>query len=49
MKAYGELTLTEGSPPQSFVEPLTPADVRRFLNVSEQSPADPAEETAGGP
>lgn len=44
MKAYGELTLTECSPPQSFVEPVTPAQARSFLNISEQSPADPQED-----
>ena len=48
MKAYGELLLTESSPAQVFVEPLTPADVRRFLNVTEQSPADPAEDALLG-
>jgi hypothetical protein len=44
MKAYGALALTESSPPQTFVEPFSISDARNFLNIKEQSPADPAED-----
>ncbi len=44
MKAYGVLELTEASPAQTFVEPLTLAQVRTFLKITETSPADDAQD-----
>lgn len=40
MKEYGVLKLTEVSPAQSFIEPLTLAQVKTFLKITEASPAD---------
>lgn len=40
MKTYGVLTLTESSPAQSFSEPLTLVEVKKFLNLPERSPVD---------
>lgn len=34
MKAYGELQLTDSSPAQNFVEPLTVQQVKDFLRIS---------------
>jgi uncharacterized phiE125 gp8 family phage protein len=41
---YGSLGLTEASPPQSFVEPLTLIDVKTFLRLPARSPVDPNED-----
>jgi uncharacterized phiE125 gp8 family phage protein len=40
MKAYGTLELTNASPAQSFVEPLTLAQAKAFLRITDTSPAD---------
>lgn len=40
MKSYGTLTLTESSPAQSFSEPLTLTEVKKYLNLPERSPVD---------
>jgi uncharacterized phiE125 gp8 family phage protein len=42
---YGSLNLTDASPPQSFVEPLTLADVKSYLKLPARSPTDPDEDT----
>lgn len=42
--AYGSLNLTETSPPQSFIEPLSLETVKNFLKVPIVSPADTAED-----
>lgn len=44
MKTYGVLTLTESSPAQSFSEPLTLTEVKKFLNLPERSPIDGEED-----
>ena len=41
---YGTLSLTQTSPPQTFVEPLALADVKAYLKVPQRSPADPVED-----
>jgi uncharacterized phiE125 gp8 family phage protein len=42
---YGSLSLTESSPPQSFVEPLTVAEMKAYLKLpATRSPVDPAED-----
>ena len=41
---YGSYTLTETSPPQSFSEPLTLAEVKSYLTLPDRDPADPAED-----
>ena len=42
---YGTLALTESSPPQSFVEPLTVAEMKAYLKLpASRSPVDPAED-----
>lgn len=40
MKAYGTLDLTNASPAQIFVEPLTLAQAKAFLRITDTSPAD---------
>jgi uncharacterized phiE125 gp8 family phage protein len=42
--SYGTLNLTASSPPQSFVEPLTLADMKSFLNLPPRSPVDNSED-----
>ncbi len=37
---YRSLNLTDASPGQSFVEPLSLSEVKSFLNIEESSPAD---------
>lgn len=44
MVGYGSLNLTETSPPQSFYEPLSLAEVKAYLKLPEQSPTDPMED-----
>jgi hypothetical protein len=41
MRTYGTLELTEASPAQIFVEPITLAQAKTFLRVEDSSPADP--------
>jgi uncharacterized phiE125 gp8 family phage protein len=41
---YGTLQLTESSPPQSFVEPISLDEAKDFLKVPQRSPAEPAED-----
>lgn len=41
---YGTLNLTESSPPQSFIEPLTVDEMKDYLKVPSRSPAEPAED-----
>ena len=41
---YGTLNLTVASPPQSFVEPLTLDDVKRYIGLPERSPLDAEED-----
>jgi uncharacterized phiE125 gp8 family phage protein len=41
---YSSINLTDASPPQSFVEPLTLADVKSYLKLPARSPADPGED-----
>ena len=43
MRAYGELELTQASPPQTFVEPISLAEAKAYLRA-DQSPADPADD-----
>jgi uncharacterized phiE125 gp8 family phage protein len=40
----GALSLTESSPPQSFVEPLTVEQVQNYLRIVPSSPPDPLED-----
>lgn len=40
MRKYGALELTDASPAQTFTEPITKAEVRTWLNITESSPAD---------
>src|SRR5436309_2485850 len=42
--AFGSLALTESSPPQSFNEILTLAEVKSYLRLPDRSPADQAED-----
>jgi uncharacterized phiE125 gp8 family phage protein len=42
--AYGSRKLTETSPVQSLVEPLSLSEVKSYLKVPERSPTDPAED-----
>jgi uncharacterized phiE125 gp8 family phage protein len=44
MRCYGNLALTVTSPPQSFTEPLTLAEVKTFLGLPERSPAETDED-----
>jgi uncharacterized phiE125 gp8 family phage protein len=44
MVGYGSLTLAETSPVQSFTEPLTLSEVKKYLNLPERSPTDSAED-----
>jgi hypothetical protein len=44
MKSYGTLLLTESSPPQSFCEPLSLAQVREVLKLPESSPPNAEED-----
>ena len=41
---YGSLSLTEASPPQSFVEPLSLDEVKKFLKLPVRSPVDALED-----
>jgi uncharacterized phiE125 gp8 family phage protein len=41
---YPTLQLTVTSPPQSFIEPVTLAEAKSFLNLPERSPAEPDED-----
>ena len=43
--AYGSLNYTETSPSQTFVEPMTTDEVRRYLRLPIYSPVDPDEDT----
>jgi hypothetical protein len=45
MRCYGTIELTVASPPQSFCEPLSLAEVRKFLELPERSPEDLPEQT----
>ena len=42
--AFGSLSLTEASPPQSLSEILTLAEVKSYLRLPDRSPADQAED-----
>ena len=44
MRSYGTIELTVASPPQSFCEPLSLAEVKKHLELPERSPADAAED-----
>ena len=44
LDVYGSVQLTETSPPQAFVEPLTLDEVKSFLKVPARSPADTLED-----
>jgi uncharacterized phiE125 gp8 family phage protein len=44
LSGYGSLSLTESSPPQSFSEILTLAEVKSYLRLPDRSPADQAED-----
>jgi uncharacterized phiE125 gp8 family phage protein len=44
LSAFGSLALTESSPPQSFSEILTLAEVKSYLRLPDRSPADQAED-----
>jgi uncharacterized phiE125 gp8 family phage protein len=44
LSAFGSLALTEASPPQSFSEILTLAEVKSYLRLPDRSPADQAED-----
>jgi uncharacterized phiE125 gp8 family phage protein len=44
LESYGTLSLTESSPPQSFVEPFTLDEVKSFLKLPQRSPTDPDED-----
>lgn len=48
MRAYGMIELTDSSPPQSFAEPLTLSEVKTFLRIYEQSPADATQDALLG-
>lgn len=41
---YGSLNLTETSPQQSFVEPITLSEIKSYLKVPDRSPTDSAED-----
>jgi len=41
---YGSLNLTESSPQQTFVEPITLSEIKSYLKVPERSPVDDAED-----
>lgn len=41
---YGTRQLTETSPPQSFTEPLSLAEMKAYLKVPDRSPTDTAED-----
>lgn len=43
--SYGSANLTETSPPQSFTEPLTLAEVKSYLKIPVRSPVDPDEDS----
>lgn len=43
-QGYAALNLTESSPPQSFIEPLTVEQVQNYLRIVPSSPADPLED-----
>jgi hypothetical protein len=40
MRAHGTTELTQASPAQQFVEPLTLSEIKNYLNIIETSPAD---------
>jgi uncharacterized phiE125 gp8 family phage protein len=44
VSAFGSLALTETSPPQSFSEILTLAEVKSYLRLPDRSPADEGED-----
>jgi uncharacterized phiE125 gp8 family phage protein len=44
MFGYGSLNLTATSPPQSFTEPLTLSEVKKYLTLPERSPVDEDED-----
>ena len=44
LSSYGTLSLTAQSPVQVFVEPLTVAEVKSYLNIPERSPVDAEED-----
>ena len=44
LSGFGSLSLTEASPPQSFSEILTLAEVKSYLRLPDRSPADQAED-----
>jgi uncharacterized phiE125 gp8 family phage protein len=44
LSAFGSLALTEASPPQSFSEILTLAEVKLYLRLPDRSPTDQAED-----
>jgi uncharacterized phiE125 gp8 family phage protein len=44
MRCYGTLSLTVTSPVQSFTEPLSLSEVKKFLELPERSPTDEAED-----
>src|ERR1700686_4119746 len=44
LSLFGSLSLTETSPPQSFSEILTLAEVKSYLRLPDRSPADQAED-----
>jgi len=44
MKCYGSLALTVSSPPQTFAEPLTLNEVKKYLELPERSPVDDGED-----
>ncbi len=44
MRNYGTLSLTVTSPVQSFTEPITAAQAKKFLEIPERSPVDAQED-----
>jgi hypothetical protein len=44
MRAYGEIQLTDASPPQSFTEPISALEFRNFMHLPITSPADAMED-----
>lgn len=44
ISTYGSLSLTVKSPVQSFTEPLTLTEVKKYLNLPQRSPTDSAED-----
>lgn len=44
MKAYGEIQLTEASPPQTFTEPITVSEFKSFMRIPVLSPTDADED-----